>query len=326
MSGWKRQYECKRLASIPNLFSRALRLSKESQEKNLGPGRYDISREIPVKGASKTIGPINTREVRFPESKTNNNPGVGTYGVNGDPYIYKEQMEAKHKSPSSKGLLELGGDGSRSLPPVGCHLAPGTYEISGSIQDLLNKRVSTRGPYDLLTGPRNNESVSEYPEPGTYPISSFTSDLLKPEKRYAGKFRRLIDENRKTDKFYSSSMQNKIIASKLGPGYYNPKYPNEERNSFNNQAPSFLSSSSRDAYSLFSVRRTPVGPGRYNSDRYDQSRCISGAMCSFDSNSSARLSLKEARKIRERLRPINVQVCQKSKFSSTNPRTIPLIA
>ncbi|CAH8641350.1 unnamed protein product [Heterobilharzia americana] len=253
--GWKRQYEVKRLASIPNLFSRNLKLSKESQQRNLGPGRYNISREVKVKGNSESIGPINTREVRFPESKTNDNPGVGTYGVKGDPYLYKEEMDAKHKSPSTKGLLERGGDGSRSLPSTGCHLAPGTYEVSGSIEELLNKKTGNRGPYDLMTGPRSYDKVSEYPEPGTYPVRSFTSDLLRPEKRYTGKFRRLVDENKKMDKCYSTSVQNKLIASKLGPSYYDPNYPSEGRKSFNRQMPSFLSSSSRDAHSLFSVRR-----------------------------------------------------------------------
>ncbi|CAH8612006.1 unnamed protein product [Heterobilharzia americana] len=233
--GWKRQYEVKRLASIPN---------------------YSVGISSCQRNLSKEILDLAIQHIKRSEkSKTNDNPGVGTYGVKGDPYLYKEEMDAKHKSPSTKGLLERGGDGSRSLPSTGCHLAPGTYEVSGSIEELLNKKTGNRGPYDLMTGPRSYDKVSEYPEPGTYPVRSFTSDLLRSEKRYTGKFRRLVDENKKMDKCYSTSVQNKLIASKLGPSYYDPNYPSEGRKSFNRQMPSFLSSSSRDAHSLFSVRR-----------------------------------------------------------------------
>ncbi|KAH8863680.1 Lymphocyte expansion molecule isoform 1 [Schistosoma japonicum] len=295
---WKRQYESQRNASIPTLFSRSVKHSREIQLKNLGPGRYNISREIQVKGTSESIGPINTRAVRFVESKMNNTPGVGTYGMKGDPYLYKEIMDAKHKSSSIKGFLECGGDTNRSLPPTGCHIAPGTYEIIGSVQRLLEKKTGNRGPYDLMTGPRNYDYTSENPEPGAYTLKCFTSDLLRPEKRYAGKFSKLADEQKKMDRSCSSRMQNNLIASRIGPGYYEPKYPDDKNKSFNKHAPSFLSSSSRDSDSIFAVRQSPVGPGRYNSENYDQSRCIWGAMCSFDSTSSARLSLKEASKLR----------------------------
>uniref|UniRef100_A0A094ZYM1 Lymphocyte expansion molecule n=1 Tax=Schistosoma haematobium TaxID=6185 RepID=A0A094ZYM1_SCHHA len=248
ISGWKREYEVQRNATIPNLFSRNLKLSKESQ---------------------------------------NDTPGVGTYGMKGDPYLYKELMDAKHKSCCTKGLLECGGDGSRSLP---------------------------------LT-------TSEYPEPGTYSLTSFTSNLLRPEKKYTGMFRRLVVDQRKMDQCYSARMQNDLVKSKIGPGYYDPKYLDDKDKSFNHQAPPFLSSASRNSHSIFTSRQSPVGPGRYNSENYDRSRCVWGAMCSFDSTSSARLSLKEASKLRERLRPLNVTFHEKSLIINNNrPRAIPLIA
>ncbi|KAH8863684.1 Lymphocyte expansion molecule [Schistosoma japonicum] len=256
----------------------------------------------------------------------NNTPGVGTYGMKGDPYLYKEIMDAKHKSSSIKGFLECGGDTNRSLPPTGCHIAPGTYEIIGSVQRLLEKKTGNRGPYDLMTGPRNYDYTSENPEPGAYTLKCFTSDLLRPEKRYAGKFSKLADEQKKMDRSCSSRMQNNLIASRIGPGYYEPKYPDDKNKSFNKHAPSFLSSSSRDSDSIFAVRQSPVGPGRYNSENYDQSRCIWGAMCSFDSTSSARLSLKEASKLRERLRPLNVPLHEKTIINTNRSRAIPLIA
>uniref|UniRef100_A0A5K4F0G5 Lymphocyte expansion molecule n=1 Tax=Schistosoma mansoni TaxID=6183 RepID=A0A5K4F0G5_SCHMA len=285
ISGWKREYEVQRNATIPNLFTRNLKLSKEAQQRNLGPGRYNLSREMQTKGTSEFIGPINTTSARFSELRGNDTPGVGTYGIRGDPYLYKEVMDAKHKSCCTKGLLECGGDGSRSLPLTGCHVAPGTYELSGSVQKLLDKKTGKRGPYDLMTGPRSFTYTSEYPEPGTYSLPSFTSNLLRPEKKYTGMFRRLLVDQRKMDQCYSARMQNDLVKS-----------------------------------------RSPVGPGRYNSESYDRSRCIWGAMCSFDSTSSARLSLKETSQLRERLRPLNVTFNEKSLINNNRSRAIPLIA
>ncbi|KAK4467375.1 hypothetical protein MN116_008855, partial [Schistosoma mekongi] len=178
VSDWNRQYELQRNSIIPTLFRRSVKLLKENQ---------------------------------------NNTPGVGTYGIKGDPYLYKEIMDAKHKSSSIRGILECRGETNRFLPPT----------------------------------------TSENPEPETSTLKSFTSDLLRLEKQHTGKFRKLVDEQRKVDRSYSSRMKNNLIAY-----------------------------------------RSPVGPGRYNSENYDQSRCIWGAMCSFDCTSSARLSLRDATKLR----------------------------
>ena len=40
----------------------------------------------------------------------------------------------------------------------GSELAPGQYGQRSSTQELLDKRVSSRGPYDLFTGERNKTS------------------------------------------------------------------------------------------------------------------------------------------------------------------------
>ncbi|CAH8572494.1 unnamed protein product [Schistosoma turkestanicum] len=322
MSGWKRGYEAKRNATIPNLFSRSLKLIKESQQRNLGPGRYNLQREIQTRGTSKSIGPINTAAVRFSEITANDTPGVGTYETKGD--LFKEIMDAKN-SCRRKGLLECGGSGDRSLPLTGCYVPPGTYEVSSSVQTLLDKKTGKRGPYDLMTGPRSHTHTSEYPEPGTYPVKSFISDLLRPERRYTGMFRRLSVDQRKLGQCYSARMQNDLIRSKIGPGYYDPKDLDDKNKSFNHQAPPFLSSAPRNSHSIFSIGQSPVGPGRYNSENYDQSRCVWGAMSAFDSTSSARLSLKEASKLRERLHPLNVPFHGRSILNNT-PRDIPLIA
>ena len=37
----------------------------------------------------------------------------------------------------------------------GCHLGPGSYKHTSSIDELLAHSVSKRGPYDLFTGERD---------------------------------------------------------------------------------------------------------------------------------------------------------------------------
>ncbi|KAA0193126.1 hypothetical protein FBUS_09066 [Fasciolopsis buskii] len=41
--------------------------------------------------------------------------------------------------------------------------------------------------------------------------------------------------------------------------------------------------------------KTPVGPGRYDVELYDDSRCVWGAMCAFDSQTPARMQGRQMR-------------------------------
>ena len=63
----------------------------------------------------------------------------------------------------------------------GSGLAPGLYHYDSPIEQLLKKRVSTRGPYDLYTGPRiprdKKMQRSRHLGPGKYKIKSLTQEL-----------------------------------------------------------------------------------------------------------------------------------------------------
>lgn len=50
----------------------------------------------------------------------------------------------------------------------------------------------------------------------------------------------------------------RFIFLKIGPGYYDPKYLDDKDKSFNHQAPSFLSSASRNSHSIFTSRQVNV--------------------------------------------------------------------
>ena len=63
----------------------------------------------------------------------------------------------------------------------GSGLAPGVYHYDSPIEQLLMKTVSTRGPYDLYTGPRipRDKQLQQYRHlcPGRYQLGSFTEEL-----------------------------------------------------------------------------------------------------------------------------------------------------
>lgn len=64
-------------------------------------------------------------------------------------------MEEKAlRSSGMVGMLAAGGSHLRTLPTRGSDLPPGHYHHTSPIEDLLNKHISKRGPYDLYTGER----------------------------------------------------------------------------------------------------------------------------------------------------------------------------
>lgn len=81
-----------------------------------------------------------------------NLPGPGTYGEGGVPWAAQERKA--QVSQGTVGLLEAGGQDIRTALRVGSDLAPGQYQHTAPLEQLLNKRTSTRGPYDLFTGDR----------------------------------------------------------------------------------------------------------------------------------------------------------------------------
>ena len=119
----------------------------------MGPGRYeskDFIRIMKDRPTSKR-GVCETLEKRFKKGSKYDTPipGPGTYG---DPWAHVGK-----KANQSSCLTEMlsSGEGHPedvSLPGSG--LAPGRYDHKNCTQELLDKTVSNRGPYDLYTGER----------------------------------------------------------------------------------------------------------------------------------------------------------------------------
>ena len=84
----------------------------------------------------------------------------------------------------------------RSLPLVGSEVAPGTYTLKDSVAELLKKRVSTRGPYDVFSENRSAPiKTGHYAEdtdnklgPGQYEKTATIDELKKAQYVKHGKF------------------------------------------------------------------------------------------------------------------------------------------
>lgn len=80
-----------------------------------------------------------------------NIPGPGTYSVS---------LPMVKPSPGTQGILENGGKDLSRQPAGGSGLPPGLYHYSSPIQELLDKKVSKKGPYELFSGERQQPSKS----------------------------------------------------------------------------------------------------------------------------------------------------------------------
>ena len=71
-------------------------------------------------------------------------------------------MEKKTQlSQGTVGMLEAGEQQIRRAITVGSDLAPGQYRHTAPLEELLNKKTSTRGPYDLFSGERYQTPKSQ---------------------------------------------------------------------------------------------------------------------------------------------------------------------
>ncbi|THD29039.1 hypothetical protein D915_000124 [Fasciola hepatica] len=256
-SDWKRKYELERQSEIPKLLYRKQVLELEEKKRALGPGTHNISMDLFRRQSFTKRGPVDTRTPRFYGEGSNDVPGVGTYGLGGDPYAYKELMEAKYKSANTVGLLSCGGSGDRSLPYSSSHLGPGTYRLRDPLDEFLNKKVSQRGPYDLTTGPRSKITVSNNPEPGMYDIASFVKDLTLAEKRYFGKFRRMPDPlSKKRSRSSVIPTPNPVYPmTELSPASYDPIKPPKKAPSGNRKNVPFLCGAPRITITCNKIRK-----------------------------------------------------------------------
>ncbi|KAM8805826.1 ciliary microtubule-associated protein 2 [Eudromia elegans] len=236
----------------------------------LGPGAYSIKDFLQEQRPSSLRGVCDTRERRFPDVLRDCYPGPGTYELRWDPRA--------RRSAASRGIMDSRTP-QRVLPAtLGSGLGPGTYSLPNSIDELLGRVVSTRGPYELFSGDRSQPALrQQWRERGGTELSSgtvksFVELLASRDSRKKGRFSTVPREpGRPAQRIcWATLSQCPRDASAAGPGSYDPK-PFERSESFNQ--PPFWSSAKRfDRRSccLYAGNENPVGVGRYNITKHEK--------------------------------------------------------
>jgi hypothetical protein len=317
--GWARAYETSHMTAIPYLLHKEEWEKKIEMKYKLGPGSYNVKDSIEVPPERQfSRGLLDMREARFRDNKMSVAPGPGTYGKGGVPHAVMEEKE--RESCGTVGMLDCGGNGLRSLPLVGSRIGPGTYKITGSIDELTRKQVGLKGPYEVFSADRSKPiNTGHYAHmltynlgPGQYNIRSMTDEMFTQPLRKHGEFGKAAQ--------YPVKPIDRIIASTLalkprdstepGPGHYDAQDPNTKTESFLVKQPPFLSSSVRTdkmAMKFFTGNHNPVGPGRYDVHKHEDAQDINACQSAFKSKTD-RPSGQRLKLLQERLRAKNIPV------------------
>jgi len=311
--GWARAYEMSHMIALPYLLNKEEWERKLELKRGLGPGTYN-AKDVTCENSYRR-GLLDSREPRFRDRKECIAPGPGTYGKNGVPDALME--EKARESCGRVSLLDCGGPYGRSLPTLGSRLGPGTYKQTSSIDDVVQKKVSARGPYDVFSDDRSQlmktghfaQKKTYNLGPGQYHIKSGIEDMSSRHQKFKGKFGKAAQ--------YPCPPIERIIVSSLslnpriplepGPGHYDAVDLSFKRQSYAVSAPAFLSSSERMdkmAIKFFTGNFNPVGAGRYDVEKFI-SKDVHGCQSSFKSK-TGRLSFRGFRMLQERLKPQNL--------------------
>ncbi|XP_065069695.1 ciliary microtubule-associated protein 2-like [Rhopilema esculentum] len=314
--GWKKAYETSQRAKIPHLLYREEWEKKQEQKRLLGPGSYNIpdSMQWVEKKPGSTHGICSTRATRF-KSEHSKTPGPGTYGKGGIPHSAIE--EKQRKSASTVGMLDAGSSGKRQLPEVGSALCPGQYNHRSFTDELSERVISKRGPYDLFTGDRNRPITVGYfaaPSkvnlgPGEYHIKSFLQEWDDNHKQRHGKFGK-VDRApaMPSERLYCCTLsQWPRKSEEPGPGNYDVKNTTKpeakQRPAFGNSADRM----DRHARKFFLGNVNAVGAGRYNITHWKESQKVNGYKSAFSSNTK-RWDSGRDKYLMERIRAKDVPV------------------
>lgn len=314
--GWKKSYDTAQRAKIPHLLYREEWEKKREQKRLLGPGSYNIPDFLHLQNIKpgSTRGVCSTKAIRFkPEpSKT---PGPGSYGRGGIPHSAIE--EKQRKSTSTVGMMDAGSSGKRQLPEVGTSLCPGQYKHKSFTDELSERVVSERGPYDLFSGDRNMPIMVGYfaaPSagklgPGEYPLRSFIEDWDDYNKVRHGKFGKV----QRSPEIPSERLccvtlsQWPRKSEEPGPGHYEVKELTKP--SAVKRPPFGVAAERMDKYTrkFFLGNVNPVGPGRYDIRHWQESQKVYGCKSSFVSKTK-RWDSERAKYMTERIREKDVPV------------------
>lgn len=307
---------------MPHLLFRDTYYKRKEYENQLGPGCYNIKDGLEMNDLKPTSkrGMLDAMSKRFPSENLNNQPGPGAYGIP-DANIEAKKWEQGGKVP----LFERSKE-SRSLPFVGTELGPGTYNHKNSIDELIKKQVSKRGPYDLFSINRSDApKTGHYTNgtkwnlgPGQYEIPSFVEDMSNTTNKTRGKFSKLRQYPERSGE--RICIEHTALQPKdpdfPGPGDYSPG----DQSKFTTNLPAFLSTTSRNdkrSHKFFMRNFNSVGVGRYDIQRFDESADKNGNTSVFLSKAPKVAKQKDEMFIKERLKPHNLSTQQKQNLYMT---------
>ncbi|ESN92378.1 hypothetical protein HELRODRAFT_181423 [Helobdella robusta] len=255
---WKKQLQLETWSSKPHYMHKAQWLKNKSLPKKLGPGTYfkddsflKSSADARAKTNFSKHGMLGMKEERFnkgmqPKSDA---PGPGWYGVIG--------LEDKNKKSFSVfGTFTRASTDGDLKKLTNQTPGPGSYDVTGSIQHLLDKKISPLGPgcYDVKTSGDNKLNCNNF---GKFSQLTFVwaSLCLFLVLRSALNFANDLE-----------------VFREGGPGHYDVITPTATRTTGvkNNSVP-FLTSSVRNGGSSFlsgNYNNNSVGPGRYNHQKF----------------------------------------------------------
>lgn len=319
--GWERQYHVAQIAKMPHLLHRPEAKRREERIRRLAPGTYNHTgfvekletKPTSIRGVCASTG---KRFTQFTEET----PGPGTYGIGGVPSAAMENSSTQ--SPGNVGMLDSGKSIKRGLQLVGCDLSPTRYNKSTFTEQILNKVVSKRGPYDLFTGNRAKPIMTGHLAvipasailgPGSYNLPSFTNDWESEWKVKHGKFSKMHSEGDDIRTLTGGERLNCCTLAQCprsprepGPGQYSPKVFSVNVEMQKENAPSFGSSANR-----YRVVKQPnaIGAGRYNIMKNSgcDSRRTNGAKWVFKSSTDRFVGHGRQVYLKERIRPKDVK-------------------
>ncbi|XP_066482421.1 ciliary microtubule-associated protein 2 [Tiliqua scincoides] len=308
-SSWAKAQESTRLSQMPHFNFKDICKKKKTLKENLGPGTYEYKSflELQERHPRSTKGIIDTGEVRFKDRIRECYPGPGTYG---NPYALQEK-----RCVTALGIMDSKTAKCFNFPNMGSGLGPGTYNMKDSMNEMLKRVVSTRGPYETFTGDRTKPMISGHyavdkksTELGSSNIKSFLDELETKDKKRHGVFSTLPrNPGCPTERiFWTTVGQCPHENFRAAPGSYNIKPI--QRKEYENQPPFWIGAKrfDRKANQLFFGSSNPVGVGRYDTTKHEKypKKIRYGSL--YMSETQRYLSNLERDKcLQERITPVN---------------------
>lgn len=261
---WERAFHVAQLANIPHVLYKDKWEHRRALSQRLGPGTYTIKsfvEEMQERPCS-TRGICQTSESRLEREDKTNIPGPGTYEVS---------SSMTKPSPGIVGVLENGGSERNRQSFGGSGLAPGQYSYTSPIQELLDKKVGKKGPFEVFSGERQQLSKSLLESaclgPGKYDFSPFTADLEAYHHKKHGRFSAMPQRpDKPTDRLSLGTLSQ----CPRPPEFPGPTHYDGHRRA--NSAPIRFTSARRFDGRSTSGNTNPVGPAQYNINRWYMQR------------------------------------------------------